>query len=120
VKYLYTNRGEFWFCAPNNPRDRFQLSEEQVGEGMRFIKPNDVIGAKTFNEEIFSLKLPPKVDLKVTEAPPAVKGDTSGKASKIATLETGATVAVPLFIGEGDIVKVNTETGEYAERVEKA
>jgi elongation factor P len=120
VKYLYTNRGESWFCDPENPKDRFTLNDEQMGNALKYIKPNDVLTAKVFDEKIFGLKVPAKVELKVKDAPPAVKGDTSGRANKIVTLETGATVGVPLFIGEGDIIRINTETGEYAERVEKA
>lgn len=120
VKYIYTNRGESWFCDPENPKDRFMLGEQVLGNALKFIKPNDIVTANVFDEKIFSLKIPAKVDLRVTEAPPAVKGDTSGRANKIVTLETGATVSVPLFINEGDIIRLNTETGEYAERVEKA
>ncbi len=120
VKYLYLNRGEYWFCDPKNPSDRFQLSDTQVGESIKFIKPNTLIEANTFNEDIIGLKLPIKVELKITEAAPAVKGNTSGNALKTVTLETGATVNVPMFINEGDIIRVNTETGDYAERVEKA
>jgi len=120
VKYLYTNRGESWFCDPENPKDRFTLGETELEDALKYMRPNDVIEAKVFDEKIFALKLPPKVDLKVTEAPPAVKGDTSGRANKIVTLETGATVGVPLFINEGDIIRISTATGEYSERVEKA
>lgn len=120
IKYLYTNRGESWFCDPENPRDRFTLSETEMGDALKYIRPNEILDAKVFEGKIFGVKLPAKVDLKVTEAPPAVKGDTSGKASKIVTVETGATFAVPLFINEGDVIRINTETGEYTERVEKA
>lgn len=120
VKYLYENRGEYWFCDPTNPKDRFKLSAELLGAGIAFIKPNSVINATTFNEEIIALRYPVKVELKVTESAPAVRGNTSGNASKIVTLETGATVNVPMFINEGDIIRINTETNEYTERVEKA
>ena len=70
-----------------------------------------------FNEKIIGLKLPVKVELKVTEAHPAVKGDTAKGGNKIITLETGATLNVPMFINEGDVLRINTETGEYTERV---
>ena len=120
VKYLYSNRGEHWFCDPNNPGDRFQLSEEMAGDALKYIKTNSVIEGITFEDNIISIRPPVKADLKVTEAAPAVKGNTSGNAQKIVTLETGTTLNVPMFINEGDIVRVNTETGEYAERVEKA
>ena len=120
VKYLFSNKGEFWFCDPKVASDRFKLSDAQVGDGMRFIKPNTIIDSTTFNGDIIGLRLPVKVELKVTEAAPAVRGNTSGNATKAVVLETGATVYVPMFINEGDIIRINTETNEYTERVEKA
>src|SRR3989338_7139370 len=120
IKYLYTNRGEHWFCDPNDPSDRFTLTEEIAREALRFVKTNSVISGITFEENIISIRPPVKAELKVSEAAPAVKGNTSGNALKIVTLETGTTVNVPMFINQGDIIRVNTETGEYTERVEKA
>lgn len=120
IKYLYTNRGEHWFCDPEKPSDRFKLSDEIVGDALNFIKVNSVIEGITFEDDIISIRPPVKAELKVTEAAPAVKGNTSGNALKLVTLETGATVNVPMFINEGDIIRVNTETKEYTERVEKA
>lgn len=119
VKYLFSNKGEFWFCDPKVAADRFKLSDAQVGDGMRFIKPNTIIDSTTFNGDIIGLRLPVKVELKVSEAAPAVRGNTSGNATKAVVLETGATVYVPMFINEGDIIRINTETNEYTERVEK-
>jgi elongation factor P len=119
VKYLYQNRGEWWFCAENNPSDRFKLEETTVGAGGKFLKANTIVEAVIFDEKVIGLKLPIKVDLKVTDAPPAVRGNTSQGGSKQITLETGATVFAPLFINEGDIVRINTEIGEYVERVDK-
>jgi len=120
VKYLFENRGAYWFCDPKNPADRFEISVETLGESMKFVKPNSIIDARTFNDNIISAKLPIKVELKVTEAAPAVRGNTSGNATKVVTLETGATINVPMFINEGDIIRVNTDTADYSERVEKA
>ena len=107
-------------CDPENPKDRFALSDAVVGKMIKFVKLNSIVTARTFDENVFELELPPKVELKVTESAPAVRGNTSGNANKIVTLETGATVNVPLFINEGDIIRINTETGEYNERVAKA
>lgn len=115
--YLYSHRGEHWFCLKDNPGDRFTLKEELVGSQLKFIKQNSTIEGMYFNENLIGVSLPAKVELKVTEAPPAVKGDTAQGAYKQVTLETGVTVMTPLFIKEGDIIRVNTETGEYAERV---
>lgn len=120
VEYLYTNRGEHWFITPGKPSERFQLSDAIVGEEMRFIKPKTVLDAVVFNDEIIGVKMPIKVELKVTEAMEAVKGNTSSGAQKEVTLETGTKIMVPMFINEGDIIKINTEDGAYTERVEKA
>lgn len=117
VKYLYSNRGEWWFCEENNPGARFKITEEILGDKRKFLKPNSVVEAKLFNENIFGVDLPVKVELKVTDAPPAVKGDTAKGGNKLVTLETGATLNAPLFVNEGDIIRINTETGEYVERV---
>ncbi len=119
VKYLFTNKGEKWFCAENNPADRFMLSEETIGLGAQFMKPNMTVEALVFDEKIIGIKIPIKMELAVTEAPPAVRGNTSQGGSKQITLETGATLFAPLFINEGDVVRINTETGEYVERVDK-
>jgi elongation factor P len=120
VKYLYANKGEYWFCDAKNASDRFTLSGDQLGDSIKFIKTNSIIDSTTFNDEIIGLKYPIKVELKITEAPPAVRGNTSGNATKAVTVETGATIYVPMFINEGDIVRINTDSGDYAERVEKA
>ncbi len=119
VKYLYTNKGERWFCDEKNPADRFMLSEETIGIGGKFLKPNMIVEALVFDEKIIGIKIPIKLELKVTGAPPAVKGNTAQGGSKLITLETGTTLNAPLFINEGDIVCINTETGEYVERVDK-
>lgn len=119
VKYLYQNRGEWWFCAENNPGDRFKLAEETIGTGGQFMKPNMLVEALVFNDEIIAIRLPIKMELVVKEAPPAVKGNTAQGGSKQITLETGATLNAPLFINEGDVVRINTTTGEYVERVDK-
>lgn len=116
VKFLYNNRGEWWFCAENNPSDRFKLEEDTIGTPGKFLKPNTVVEALVFDEKIISVRVPIKVELLVKEAPPAVRGDTSKGGNKIITLETGATVNAPLFINEGDRVIINTLEGAYVER----
>lgn len=116
VRYLYNSRGQWWFAESNDPKARFFLSAEVVGGGGRFFKANSLIEILSWNGKLIGLKFPIKVDLKVTEAPPAVRGDTSKGGTKQITLETGAIVNTPLFINEGDIVRINTETGEYVER----
>jgi len=120
IEFIYENKGEYWFAPVGKPGERFKLDNDIVGDEGRFIKPKTVLSAMIFNDEIIGIKTPIKVELKVTEAMPAVKGNTSSSALKQVTLETGATIMVPMFINEGDIIKVNTETGEYTERAEKA
>ena len=119
VKYLFTNKGERWFCADNNPADRFMLSDDTIGTGGQFLKSNLIVEALVFDEKIIGIKIPIKLELTVTDAPPAVRGNTSQGGSKQITLETVATVHAPLFINEGDIVRINSETDEYVERVDQ-
>jgi len=121
VKYLYSNpkNNEIWFCYENKPGERFSLSADIIGPALKFLKENTVVGALTFDDRIIGVKLPIKVELKVTEAPPTIKGNTAQGGNKQVTLETGANVNTPLFINEGDIITVNTETGEYTDRVSK-
>ena len=88
-----------------------------LGSQIKFIKQNSIISGMFFDDEIIGIKYPIKVELKVTEAHDAVKGNTSSGATKEVTLETGATIFVPMFIKQGETIKVNTETGEYTERV---
>ncbi len=119
VKYLYNNRGEWWFTEPANPSNRFKVTEEQVGPQGKFLKANTIVGQYLFKEQPMGFRMPITADLKVTEAPPAVKGDTITGGQKTITLETGTTINAPLFINEGDVIRINTETGEYRERVNK-
>jgi elongation factor P len=120
VTYLYNNRDKWWFCEPDNPRDRFELPEAVVGPQGQFLKPDSVIEALVFNEEIIGLKIPVKIDLLVKDAPPAVRGNTAQGGTKQVMLETGTTINAPLFVKEGDVVRVNTETASYVERIEKS
>ncbi len=122
VKYLYTAKDEIWCSDLKDPSKRFTIKASVAGDKMRFIKANSEIDLIVFTDDedeetIIGVKTPIKVELKVTEAPPAVKGNTATGGSKVITLETGATINAPLFIEEGETIRVNTDTGEYAERV---
>lgn len=119
VKYLYNNRGEWWFTDPSDPSLRFKVSADNVGPQGRFLKPNTVVTQLLFRDEPMGFKMPITAELKVIEAPPNVKGDTATGGQKTVTLETGATINAPLFVNEGDIIRINTETGEYRERVNR-
>lgn len=120
VKFLYSNKGEYFFCPPDKPSDRFSFGEDVVGKLGNYATENSIVEAIVFNDEVMSVSTPIKVDLKVTEAMEAVKGNTSSGATKEVTLETGLQLHVPMFINEGDVIAVNTETGSYSERVSKA
>ena len=117
VKYLYTNRGEFWFCESKDPSKRFELPEEMIGSGAKFLKPNTIVDAMLFDDRIIGIKFPIKMELKVVEAHEATRGNTAQGATKSVKLETGAEIQVPMFVKEGDVVRVNTETGQYTDRV---
>ncbi|MST04072.1 MAG: elongation factor P [Candidatus Pacebacteria bacterium] len=119
IKYLYNSKEEFWFCEVKDASKRFALKEELVGNPGKFLKANTEVNAIKFGERIIGIDVPVKMDLKVKEAPPGYKGDTATGGTKQIILETGAVINAPLFINEGDIVKVNTQTGDYYERVEK-
>lgn len=118
AKFLYFHRERYFFCEEQNPGKRFDLGPEQVGPQVKFLKQNQIAEALVFDEKIINISLPIKVQLKVTEAPPGVQGDRAQGGTKTVTLETGAQVNVPLFVKEGDIIEVNTETGEYTRRAE--
>lgn len=118
IKFLYAHREKFYFSEVQNPRNRFEFTEGQIGKSLNFLKPNQTLTGMGFKGKIISVVLPIKVQLKVTEAPPGIKGNRAQGGTKIATLETGANINVPLFVESGDIVEVNTETGEYARRIE--
>lgn len=119
ITFIYETKGEFWFHEAGNPSKRFTLSGDMIGSQGKYIKAKSDLDAVVFNDEIIGIKVPIKVELKVTEAMEAVKGNTSSGATKEVTLETGAKAYVPMFINEGDVIAINTETEEYAERVSK-
>lgn len=119
VKFLYNHREQYWFSYENDPSQRFQLTEELIGEQTKFLKSNTILEAIAYNGEIINIELPIKMEFKIVEAPPATRGNTSQGGVKQVKIETGANINVPLFINQDDIVRINTETGEYVERVDK-
>lgn len=119
VKFLYGHRDEYWFADVTIPANRFKLDKIIIGDTHKYLKPNVEIEVILFNGKIINIELPIKMDFQVKEAPPAIRGDTAQGGVKQVVIETGATVNVPLFIEEGDVVRINTESGEYVERVSK-
>jgi elongation factor P len=122
ITFVYRNPGkdEYVFHTTGNPSDRFSLTGDMIGDEGQYIKEKSELEALLFNDEVIGVTVPIKVELMVTEAADAVKGNTSSSATKEVTLETGAKLQVPQFINQGDTISVNTETGEYSERVAKA
>ena len=118
--FIYSHRGEYFFQKPDNPKERFSLAESLLGDSAKFLKLNLEVTAYKFGDKIINIKLPVKVDYVVKEAPPGYKGDTAQGGNKGVILENGLNLNVPLFIESGDVVRVNTDSGQYTERVSKA
>lgn len=118
--FLYHHRDDYVFSDHANPKNRFTLTEDAIGQSKMWLKQNTQVTAFFFKGHLLNLTLPIKMDFKVTEAPPGVVGDRAQGGAKSVTIETGAIVQTPLFINTDDIIRINTETGQYVERVEKA
>ncbi|MBQ2827347.1 MAG: elongation factor P [Clostridia bacterium] len=116
MQYLY-NDGELYYFMDNETYDQLPLNGDKLGDNFRFVKENMPCKVISYKGNVFAVEPPTFVELEVTETEPGFKGDTATGASKSATLETGAEVKVPLFIEIGDVLKIDTRTGEYMERV---
>lgn len=119
MKFLYQTKGQYFFCEPNDPSKRVSFTEDLIGPKAKFLRPNEIVVGIIFEEKVITFKLPIKVILKVKESAAGVKGDRAQAGTKSAVLESGAEIQVPLFIEEGDLIEVNTETGTYVKRAEK-
>jgi elongation factor P len=115
-QYLYKDSGGAVFMD-NETFDQFTLPTDQIEGSLPYLKDDTEVYVTFYEGSPISVQPPPKIELKVIETPPGVKGDTATGGTKPAKLETGATVTVPLFISEGDVLLINTETGEYVSRV---
>ncbi len=118
MTYLYEDGGLYYFMDPET-YEQVPLGAEQVEDAMLYIKDNTPATIKFYKGEAFSVAPPNFVTLLITECEPGVKGDTATGATKPATLETGAKVNVPLFVNEGEEIRIDTRTGEYMDRVKK-
>ncbi len=115
ANFMYKDQSEAYFMD-NKSFEQFSLSLENIGEKMGFLKEGIDVDVLYFNENPVSITLPIKMDFKVISSPPGVKGNSSGNVTKQVEIETGAMITAPLFINEGDVIKINTDTGEYVER----
>ncbi len=118
MQYLYTD-GEFYHFMDPNTFEQYEADEVAVGDTQKWLKEEDICMVTLWNGQPLTIDPPNFVELKITETDPGVRGDTSGGGSKPATLETGAVVNVPLFVPEGEIIKVDTRSGEYVGTVKK-
>ena len=116
MQYLY-NDGDLYYFMDTETYDQIALNEDVVGDSLKFVKENEVVKICSHNGNVFSVEPPLFVELAITETEPGFKGDTAQGATKPATVETGAIVMVPLFVEQGDVLKIDTRSGEYLSRV---
>ena len=118
MTYSYTD-GEFYYFMDPETFDMITLNLSQVEDALKYIKENDMVTVKSLNGTAFSVEPENFVELKITECEPGVKGNTATNAMKNAVVETGATIQVPMFVEEGETIRIDTRTGEYMSRVGK-
>ena len=116
ANFLYNDENEYYFMTQET-FEQFSLSKESLVDQTIFLNEGTVVDVLKFNNKPVSINLPTKMDFEVISSPPGIKGDTAGTANKQVTIETGAKIKCPLFVKQGDIIKINTETKEYVERV---
>lgn len=116
MQYLYSD-GEMYNYMDTETFEQISLPEEEVGDSMKFVKENDMVKIVSYKGNIFAIEPPMFAELEVTETEPGVKGDTATNVTKPATVETGAQVAVPIFVNQGDVIQIDTRSGEYLKRL---
>jgi elongation factor P len=118
AKFLYSHREKFVFAKEEKPSERFELTKEQIGQQSRFLKPDQIVEGFAFEGKIINISLPIKIQLRVIQAPPGERGGRAQAGTKQVILETGVAISAPLFVESGDLIEINTETGEYVRRVD--
>ncbi len=116
MQYLYAD-GDMYNFMNTETYDQVALNKETIGDALKFVKENDMVKVCSFKGQIFSVEAPLFVELEITDTEPGIAGNTATNATKPATVETGATIMVPLFVNIGDKVKIDTRSGEYLSRV---
>lgn len=116
MEYLYED-GELFYFMDQETYEQEPLSKEQLGDALKFVKENMTVTILSYKGNVFAVEPPNFVELKITATEPGVKGNTASNVTKPATVETGAVLNVPMFINEGDIIKIDTRTSEYMSRV---
>ena len=115
MQYLYSD-GDLFYFMDVNTYEQIPLSKDMIGDALKFVKENEMVKVCSHKGQVFSIEPPLFVELEITETEPGFKGDTATGATKPATVETGAVVYVPLFVDQGDKIKIDTRTGEYLSR----
>ena len=116
MQYLY-NDGDLYYFMNNETYDQIAIDDQTVGDALKFVKENETVKVCSYNGNVFAIEAPLFVELDIIDTEPGFKGDTAQGATKPATVETGAVVYVPLFVDQGDEIKIDTRTGEYLSRV---
>ena len=116
MQYLY-NDGDLFYFMDNESYEQIAIAKDAIGDALKFVKENEMCKVCSHNGNVFAVEAPLFVELMITETEPGFKGDTATGATKPATVETGATVQVPLFVDQGETIKIDTRTGEYLSRV---
>lgn len=116
MQYLYSD-GDFFHFMNTETYDQISLTADQIGDALKFVKENEMVKMCSHAGQIFSVEPPLFVELQITDTEPGFKGDTATGATKPATVETGAQVNVPLFVNQGEVIQIDTRTGEYMKRV---
>ena len=115
MQYLY-NDGDFYYFMDNETFEQVALTKDQIGDTLKFVKENEICKLCSYKGNVFSVEPPLFVELEITDTEPGFKGNTATGATKPAIVETGAQIAVPLFVNQGDRVRIDTRTGEYMQR----
>ena len=116
MQYLY-NDGDLFYFMDNESYEQIAIGQDSIGDALKFVKENEMCKVCSHNGNVFAVEPPLFVELVISETEPGFKGDTATGATKPATVETGATVQVPLFVEQGETIKIDTRTGEYLSRV---
>ena len=116
MQYLYAD-GDLFYFMDVETYDQIALSKDDIGDALKFVKENEMVKMCSHNGSVFAVEPPLFVELRITDTEPGFKGDTATGATKPAVVETGATVSVPLFVEQDDVIKIDTRTGEYLSRV---
>ncbi|PWT27693.1 elongation factor P [Butyrivibrio fibrisolvens] len=116
MQYLYSD-GDLYNFMDTESYEQIAVNQDIVGDSLKFVKENEMCKVNSYNGSVFAIEPPLFVELEITDTEPGFKGDTATGATKPATVETGAQVSVPLFVNQGDVIKIDTRTGEYLSRV---